>query len=101
MTNPLMTEAELQNKLATWIHKEEYISEEYWREDVQAAVDLITEQSRAYAETIVTTALKNLKSIEYPPSGKEYHFTDGSWSNSLTSTVSDVFERQRNREGVK
>jgi hypothetical protein len=26
---------------------------------------------------------KSLKSIEYPPSGKEYHFNDGSWTNTL------------------
>lgn len=27
---------------------------------------------------------KNLKSIEYPPSGKEWHFNDGTWTNNIT-----------------
>lgn len=26
----------------------------------------------------------NLKSIEYPPSGKEWHFNDGTWTNNIT-----------------
>jgi len=86
MNNPLMTEAEL--KQAIEAHAEDLLS---WGEANDGSIDgdtidsllkLFTEQSRAYAETIVTTALKNLKSIEYPPSGKEYHFIDGSWSNS-------------------
>ena len=33
--------------------------------------------------------IKIFKSFEFPPSGKEIHFTDGTWTNSLTNVFSD------------
>ena len=40
----------------------------------------------------VTYTLSELKSIEYPPSGKEYHFKDGTWNNNLLGTAGAVVE---------
>lgn len=49
------------------------------------------EASKGELEAIKAT-LANVKSVEYPPSGKEYHFVDGGWSNNLTEAADRVAE---------
>ena len=48
---------------------------------VEKCIHDITSYANEVANKAVAEFAKNLKSIEYPPSGKEYHFEDGSWTN--------------------
>lgn len=48
-------------------------------------------------EQAVTHALRSLKSIEYPPSGKEYHFKDGGWTNSLTDAATTLSKPEEDK----
>ncbi len=40
----------------------------------------------------VDYTLDSLASIEYPPSGKTYHFKDDYWVNSKSMAVNDILE---------
>lgn len=41
--------------------------------------------------------LTNLKTVDYPPSGKEYRFTDGTWTNNVNDAVERL--QELNKEG--
>lgn len=51
--------------------------------------DIIAEHRRLVGRAIEVT-LKELESIDYPPSGKEWHFYDGTWSNSINEAVRHI-----------
>ena len=58
--------------------------------DIQRTADKFVNLITTRETEAVTHALKNLKSIEYPPSGKEYHFVGSGFNNSLTGAVSEL-----------
>lgn len=45
---------------------------------------------QAEVRKAITITLKEIKWVEYPPSGKEYHFKSGGWSNSLTDATNRI-----------
>lgn len=67
---------------------------EWWGHDTnlgnqEEAFDQALSELASIVEEEAIQLLRNIKSIEYPPSGKEYHFTDGGWSNNVSSIVRD------------
>lgn len=57
---------------------------------LQSTRQLIREQRAEANREGIESALRNLLSIEYPPSGKTYYFTEREWDNNLQAAIDRV-----------
>lgn len=60
----------------------------------EAKTKLLAWRDKAVQEAIECT-LVEIKSVEHPPSGKEWHFQDGEWRNTLSMAAEYIKELQQ------
>lgn len=54
---------------------------------VDQAIQTERERILGELEVEIRKFIQSIDSIYYPPSGKEYHFKDGSWANDISGMI--------------